>query len=198
MGCCLTATTWNNVDFLLVKFCGIYLKAISQEIPQPSITKLSLKIAYLISLTSPGANELTQRPCLRARKHVWTHTGLMHWYDIAKPSTLCMEWLVGKWMSWTGDPSIFIFNFKVICSFKLELIMSLNYWMKIKTDYNQFIQNIHQLCITIFQILKGPQRLGNLSYSIAYPKCFLESLKHIKDSILNDIFWATLSMFINI
>ena len=40
------AITWTNVHFLLVRFYGIYLRAISQEIPQSSISKISLKIIY--------------------------------------------------------------------------------------------------------------------------------------------------------
>ena len=37
----------TNVDLSSVRFCGIHMRTISQEIPQPSITKISLKSAYL-------------------------------------------------------------------------------------------------------------------------------------------------------
>ena len=53
------AITWTNVDLLSVRSSGIHLKAISQEIPQPPFTKVSLKITYLkLSWNLPGANEL--------------------------------------------------------------------------------------------------------------------------------------------
>ena len=43
----------------LVRSSGIHLRAISKEIPEPSITKISLEIAYLIFHSNfPGANEL--------------------------------------------------------------------------------------------------------------------------------------------
>ena len=38
---------WTNIDTSLIWFTDIHLSAISQEIPQPSITKISLKITYL-------------------------------------------------------------------------------------------------------------------------------------------------------
>ena len=42
-----------------VKSSGIHLRAILQEIPQPSVTEISLKITYLKFCSNlPGANEL--------------------------------------------------------------------------------------------------------------------------------------------
>ena len=41
------AITWTNVDFSSIKSCGVHVRTISQEIPQPSITKISLKITSL-------------------------------------------------------------------------------------------------------------------------------------------------------
>ena len=42
-----------------VRASGIYLSAISQEIPQPPITEISLKIIYVkFNPNLPGANEL--------------------------------------------------------------------------------------------------------------------------------------------
>ena len=49
-----------NVDWSSVKSSDIHIKAISQQMPQPSITKIRLKITYLkFSSNFPGANELT-------------------------------------------------------------------------------------------------------------------------------------------
>ena len=61
MACCLLApaVTWANVDLSSVTSSDIYLGAISQEVPQPSIIKISLKITFLkISFKSPSANKL--------------------------------------------------------------------------------------------------------------------------------------------
>ena len=38
------AITWTNVDWSSVKSSDIHIRAISQEMPQPSITKICLKI----------------------------------------------------------------------------------------------------------------------------------------------------------
>ena len=53
------AITWTNVDLSSVRSCGIHVRTISQEIPQPSITKISLKITSLEFISNLlGANEL--------------------------------------------------------------------------------------------------------------------------------------------
>ena len=53
------AITWTNVDLSSVRSSGIYLRAISYEIPQPPFIKFSLKITYLKLIWNlPGANEL--------------------------------------------------------------------------------------------------------------------------------------------
>ena len=58
------AITWTNVDWSSGKFGDIYIRAISQELPQPSITKICLKITCLkFHLNFPGANDLTQTRC---------------------------------------------------------------------------------------------------------------------------------------
>ena len=50
---------WTNVDCSSVKSSDIHIRTISQEMPQPSITKICLKIKYLkFHSNSPGANEL--------------------------------------------------------------------------------------------------------------------------------------------
>ena len=52
-------TTWTNVDWSSVKSSDIHIRTISQEMPQPSITKIRLNIAYLkFHSNFPGANEL--------------------------------------------------------------------------------------------------------------------------------------------
>ena len=54
------AITWTNIDLSSVRSSGIHLSAILQEIPQPSVTEISLKITYLKFCSSPpGANELS-------------------------------------------------------------------------------------------------------------------------------------------
>ena len=53
------AITWTNADVSLLRSSNNYLKAISQEIPQPSISKIDLKITYLnFNSNLPGAKEL--------------------------------------------------------------------------------------------------------------------------------------------
>ena len=53
------AITWTYVDFSWLKSSDIHIRAISQEMPQPSITNVHLKITYLkFYWNSPGANEL--------------------------------------------------------------------------------------------------------------------------------------------
>ena len=55
------AITWTNVDLSSVRSSGIHLSAILQEMPQPSVTKISLKFTYLkLCSNLPGANELTE------------------------------------------------------------------------------------------------------------------------------------------
>ena len=53
------ANTWTNVDWSSVKSSDIHIRAISQEMPQPSIPKMGLKITYLkFHSNFSGANEL--------------------------------------------------------------------------------------------------------------------------------------------
>ena len=44
---CHQAITWTNVDWSSVKSSDIHIRAISQEMPQPSVTKICLKITCL-------------------------------------------------------------------------------------------------------------------------------------------------------
>ena len=41
------AITWTTVDWSSVKSSDIHIRAISQEMPQPSVTKICLKITFL-------------------------------------------------------------------------------------------------------------------------------------------------------
>ena len=45
------AITWTNVDWSSAKSSDIHIRAISQEMPQPSITKIHLKITYMGQVT---------------------------------------------------------------------------------------------------------------------------------------------------
>ena len=56
----IVAFTWTNVDWSSVKSSDIHIRAISQEMPQPPITKIGLKITHLkFHSYFPGVNELT-------------------------------------------------------------------------------------------------------------------------------------------
>ena len=68
MACCLTAQTitWTNVELSSLWSSDVHLRAISFEISQPSVTKISLKIYFLrFYWNLPGANELIKPD------HVW-------------------------------------------------------------------------------------------------------------------------------
>ena len=71
------AITWTNVDISPVRCSGMHLRAISQEILQPWITKISLRITYLkFNSNLPGASELTHLPlvlhvCVKELGHHW-------------------------------------------------------------------------------------------------------------------------------
>ena len=47
------AITWTNVDLSSVRSSGVHLRPISQEIPQPSVTEISLKITCLKFHSNP-------------------------------------------------------------------------------------------------------------------------------------------------
>ena len=53
---------WMNVDLSAVGSSDNHLKAVSQEISQQLITKVSMKITYVKFYSIPlGANELTRQ-----------------------------------------------------------------------------------------------------------------------------------------
>ena len=57
------AITWTNVDLSSLRSSDVHLRAISLEISQPSVTKISLKIFFLrFYWNLPEANELRLQP----------------------------------------------------------------------------------------------------------------------------------------
>ena len=53
------AITWTNVNWSSVESSDIHIRAVSQEMPQPSISKICLKIACLkFHSNFPGPNVL--------------------------------------------------------------------------------------------------------------------------------------------
>ena len=57
------STIWTNVDLSTIRSIDIHLRAMLQEVPKPSITELSLKIASLkFNLNLPKDTALTHWP----------------------------------------------------------------------------------------------------------------------------------------
>ena len=91
------AITWTNVDWSSVKSSDIHVRAISQEMPQPSITKICLKITCLkFHSYFPGANELS--PCTTVWLTLWLadlyivwETPRLHWILV----NYGLKWPVG-------------------------------------------------------------------------------------------------------
>ena len=88
------ATTWTNVDLLLVRSSDNHPRAISGEKPQPSLSKISLRITFLKSHSSfPGGNELMlsmviawMEATVDSMQHTVCHSTshkLWTWYGIA-------------------------------------------------------------------------------------------------------------------
>ena len=69
------AITWTNVDWSWVKTSDINIRAISQEMPQPSIPEICLKITHIKKIHSdfPGSNELIDI-CRLAGPHPSLHS----------------------------------------------------------------------------------------------------------------------------
>ena len=73
MACCPTAPSHylTNVDWSSMRSRDIHIRAISQEMAQPSITKIRLKITYLKLYSNlPGASELRLQPHLPGAKEL--------------------------------------------------------------------------------------------------------------------------------
>ena len=63
MTCCLKAPSdyWTNIDWLIVRFCDIHMRAISQRVPKLPFCVISLKIILLkLRPHIPGANAWIQ------------------------------------------------------------------------------------------------------------------------------------------
>ena len=90
MACCLThqAITWTYVDLSSVRSSGIHLRAILQEVPQPSVTEISLKITYRKFCSNlPEANELIQ--WYWKRSHWWYCSDTMpNFHSLIKDSNV--------------------------------------------------------------------------------------------------------------
>ena len=77
------AITWTNAYWSSVKSSDIHIMAISQEMPQPSITKIHLKITYLkFHSYFPEANELMvfniNFQCKQNPSRWWSQFGFLH------------------------------------------------------------------------------------------------------------------------
>ena len=67
------AITWTNVDWSSVKSSDIHIRAISREMPQPSINEICLKITCLkFLLDFPGVNEFTVAMKLWVLQSIWS------------------------------------------------------------------------------------------------------------------------------
>ena len=73
MACCLTAPShYLNQCWLIISEIQWNIRAISQEMPQPPITTIHLKIACLkFHPNFPGANELSSVISLVLGNHIW-------------------------------------------------------------------------------------------------------------------------------
>ena len=81
MACCLHQTiTWTNTNSSLVRSSDIHLRAYSQEIPQPSITKISCNNTY---------QKFLKKKSLRNQ---WVNLLLYHMESRKKTN------VVGKWI----------------------------------------------------------------------------------------------------
>ena len=72
------SSRWTNVDLSSVRSSGIDLRL--QEIPQPSVTEISLKMSYQNFCSNlPGSNELTHRS---SSKRYGTTDRCNHWHEL--------------------------------------------------------------------------------------------------------------------
>ena len=99
------AITWTNVDLSPVRSTDILIRAISQQMPQPSITKICLKMTCLkFHSNFPGANELWQNVCVhnipalelpvsseKKYMHTWFISRLFWQYKVGQDDMLYSE-----------------------------------------------------------------------------------------------------------
>ena len=74
--------TWTDIDWQSVKSSDIHISTISQEMPQPSITKIRLKITHIeFHSNFPGANELTLSNTIHLR--IGCSSNALQWFSSA-------------------------------------------------------------------------------------------------------------------
>ena len=137
------AITWPNVDLSVVKSNDIHLRAISQEIPQPSITKLSLIITYgKFHWNLPGTNEFTHFPL---EPHICASESGQHWFR---------QWLVAY-----SAPSHYLKQCWVIVNWTLR--------NKLQWNFNQNIKRfIHKKSIWKYCLRNGSHLVkGEMSWT---------------------------------
>ena len=108
--------TWTNVDWSSLKSSDIHIRAISQEMPEPSITKISLKIIYLKFYSNlPGANELkTTKSVERGMLHnAASHDPSQYW--------LIVNWTLRNIIQWNLNQNITIFK-KIFKEISLKML----------------------------------------------------------------------------
>ena len=105
--------TWTNVNFSLVSFCGIHLRAISWQMPQLLFCIISLKDKLLTSLPmrGPGANVLT----------IYMLMPLFHWpamplrsYDVRKNEHIRSKIAEMVWWNISGATISHVLRFNCI------------------------------------------------------------------------------------
>ena len=104
MAWCLTAPShYLKQSWLIISEVQRQIRAISQEMPQPSVTKIPSKFTYVkFHLYFPGANELMRTSCLRICSQVTKipfddkliSVQVMTWCCQAKIHSLRQFWLI--------------------------------------------------------------------------------------------------------
>ena len=148
------AITWTNADFSSFKSSDIHIRAISQEMPQSSITKILLKITYLkFYWNSPGANELTSPKWLEAHQldsvgSCWhsiqaTHASSMFSWTFTLP---CLSWSCG--CCWQLEPYQFM---QIHCKDGSSARCSQDLSLRLQRLYSSFqmMQNMMQVALNI-------------------------------------------------
>ena len=88
------AITWTNVDWSSVKSSDIHIRVISQEMPQPSITKIRLKILSNFQ----GTNELKVRLTLTSAPATPNISSAADIIPMIEPKSYFRLWSDIKWI----------------------------------------------------------------------------------------------------
>ena len=102
--------TWTNVDWSSMKSSDIHIRAISHQMPQPSITKICLQITCLkFHSNFPGANELTGDSCEES-----IHIGSPIELYLLQSDTFGYNWSICMYMIilWRCDWRLHLFGAK--------------------------------------------------------------------------------------